>query len=287
MTLRVVLIIMLLAGIQEKAVSQHVHHPNQHEAITDSTTLAFLESVRNGTKKYHNVQAAITAGYRPIGPDMPNMGQHWIHTELARRRGFNPSRPGMLTYLRVDSVDVLTGVAFTQPVLEGQSPPELSFQGATWHFHFRTLETEAISPPHHHDSDEGPRLAMLHAWVWEDNPDGVFAADNWGLPYIRMGLEVPDKVTPASAKALFLIENGVDFYASMASKVGGMEGKHLERIRVQLEKARVSVEGLIESFDGTPSDMDNTLVEIWHTMQKNLAGDLGRKKWKSVGYIFE
>ena len=284
---RILVISLLLIGIQEKSIAQHVHAPAHHEAITDSSTLAFLESVRQGTKKYQDIQAAITAGYRPIGPDMPNMGQHWIHTELARRRGFNPSRPGMLTYLRVDSVDVLTGVAFTQPVLEGESPPELSLQGATWHFHFRTLETEAISPPHHHDSDAGPRLAMLHAWVWKDNPDGVFAADNWGLPFVRVGLDVPPTVTPASAKALFLLEGGVSFYVSMAGKVGGIEGKHLERIRVQLENARESVDGLVELFDGKPEDLENDLGEIWKTLQKNIAGDLGRKKWKSVGYIFE
>ena len=207
-----VLVAMILASsMPEKLIAQHAHHTPEHTVITDSSTLAFLESVRLATQKYNNQQAAITAGYRPIGPDMPNMGQHWIHTEFARRRQINPNRPGMLTYLRVDSTDVLTGVAFTQPVLQGESPPELPYQGATWHFHFRTLETEAISPPHHEHTDTGPRLAMLHAWVWKDNPDGVFAADNWA-PSLCPGRDWTylQRSNPGFCKStVFLLDGGV------------------------------------------------------------------------------
>ena len=280
------LILVVLVAIRPGS-AQHVHHKPEHTVITDSSTLAFIESVRQATKKYQRLQEAITAGYRPIGPDMPNMGQHWIHTEFARRRQINPARPGMLTYLRVDSVDVLTGVAFTQPVLQGETPPEMPYQGAMWHYHFRTLETEAIRPPHHEDPHEGPRLAMLHAWVWSENPDGVFAADNWALPYDRLGFEAPENVTPASAKALFLLDGGVAFYTSMASKVAGIDGEDLEVVQAGLEHAREQVKSITKDFNGTPVEMDEQLATVWYELQDRVAKDLGRKKWKVVGLILE
>jgi hypothetical protein len=50
----------------------------------------------------------------------------------------------------------------------------------------------------------GPRLAVMHAWIWLDNPDGIFATDNWTLPYARMGLPVPAHGSRAAARALAL-----------------------------------------------------------------------------------
>jgi hypothetical protein len=36
--------------------------------------------------------------------------------------------------------------------------------------------------------DGRTRLAMVHAWVWLDNPQGVFAQEHTALPYLRAGL---------------------------------------------------------------------------------------------------
>lgn len=35
---------------------------------------------------------------------------------------------------------------------------------------------------------ERPELTMVHARVWLDNPDGVFAQDDRVIPYVRVGL---------------------------------------------------------------------------------------------------
>lgn len=36
--------------------------------------------------------------------------------------------------------------------------------------------------------DGRTHLTMLHAWIWSDNPSGVFALEHTGLPYLRAGL---------------------------------------------------------------------------------------------------
>jgi hypothetical protein len=51
----------------------------------------------------------------------------------------------------------------------------------------------------------GPRIAVLHAWVWLDNPDGLLATDNWALPYARLGYGAPPAgASRAAARALAL-----------------------------------------------------------------------------------
>ena len=37
-----------------------------------------------------------------------------------------------------------------------------------------------------------PRMTMLHAWIWLENPAGMFPHSDWSVPYLRLGM------TPAS-----------------------------------------------------------------------------------------
>jgi hypothetical protein len=38
--------------------------------------------------------------------------------------------------------------------------------------------------------DGRTNLTMLHAWIWSDNPDGLFALEHKALPYLRAGYSV-------------------------------------------------------------------------------------------------
>jgi hypothetical protein len=67
---------------------------------------------------------------------------------------------------------------------------------------------------------QGPRVAILHAWVWTDNPAGVFAPDNWSLPFARAGLVAPSTASPAVARVLALAGGGAAHLSSLARRYG-------------------------------------------------------------------
>jgi hypothetical protein len=54
---------------------------------------------------------------------------------------------------------------------------------------------------------------VLHAWIYVTNPAGTFEPDNWALPFVSAGLDVPPAAAPAAGKALSLV-TAVDFFAA-------------------------------------------------------------------------
>ena len=40
----------------------------------------------------------------------------------------------------------------------------------------------------------------------------MFAADNWAIPYLRVGMQLPD-APDAAAKALALVSGGADYFS--------------------------------------------------------------------------
>jgi hypothetical protein len=51
-------------------------------------------------------------------------------------------------------------------------------------------------------------LTMVHAWVWLDNPAGMFAQHHTSLPYLRAGLSVPDSPSVEAATGIGLLAPG-------------------------------------------------------------------------------
>jgi hypothetical protein len=158
---------------------------------------SFIECARAATARFQDREAAIREGYRKIGRDFPAMGEHWIRVALLFDGRFDATRPEVLNYIVVDGKPKLLGVGYALPLLAGERPPEGPAGVHAWHDHSRTIEEETVVPHHHtHGSaGNGARIAMMHAWIWSANPEGAFAADNWALPFIRLGLNPPDRVS--------------------------------------------------------------------------------------------
>lgn len=206
----------------------------------------FLAATATALEDFADPADALAAGYRPLGPDMPHMGQHWVHPGRAVSRDLDPSRPSMLTYLAVDGRAVLTGAAFTIPIAAGEAPPSFPASGA-WHAHAGRLMDEAFGlVPHGVQDADQPRLAMLHAWTGVANPDGVWSADNWALPFVRGGYTVPHHVPPAAGRAVALAVGYEAFFneavsraarptSEEASSVAEMLARHSRRIRQRLD----------------------------------------------------
>jgi hypothetical protein len=63
--------------------------------------------------------------------------------------------------------------------------------------------------------DRALRLTILHAWVWQPNPEGLFATDNWTLPFVRLGVPPRSDWSPAATRALALATDGEEYYSLM------------------------------------------------------------------------
>jgi hypothetical protein len=188
---------------------------------------AFVLAVRDATARYRDRQAAVSDGYRKIGPDFPGMGEHWISVPLLLEGGLDPRRPPILEYAMIDGAPTLVGAAFAVLLQPGESPPSagLPVDRAAWHYHGGTVSEESFVLGHaqqEHGSPDKPRVAVLHVWAWLDNPAGPFATDNWALPYLRLGLEPPtDPPRAATAHALALAAGGVGYYEALVGAAGG------------------------------------------------------------------
>lgn len=145
-----------------------------------------LATARAGTAKYHDVNVAIADGYvadpvcatNPFGPGA--MGIHYVNQALT----FAPPRadkPSILLYEPTADGLRLVGVEWFQAVIvDGQPwfmppnapPPADKINPAPTLF---GLAFEGPMPGH---NPHMPWHYDLHAWIWKNNPDGLFSAWN-------------------------------------------------------------------------------------------------------------
>jgi hypothetical protein len=242
---------------------------------------AFLARARATTEKYQDQSLAILDGYRRIGRDFPAMGQHWIRINLLFDGKIDAEQPEFLTYIEVSGKPVLLGVAYALPLLSGESVPDLPPGREAWHDHFRTIEDETALPHHHRTGSlqDEPRIAMLHAWIWSTNPDGMFAADNWAVPYLRLGLAPPSGFSRAAAMALSLLTGGVDYFAATVDAVAAPDMKQRAAMATAIEAARTAVERKThrQDLDG----LADVWTKLWTSIESALTPE-AREHLRSV-----
>jgi hypothetical protein len=200
---------------------------------TVSTDQQLIDAARAASAEFRDRNAAVRAGYRRLGPEIPEMGEHWINPVMVVEARYEASRPSMLTYATIDGRATLTGVGYALALRAGETPPPTGVSGS-WHDHSATLTAELASgthQPHAH----GARVVVMHAWVWLTNPDGVFADANWSLPYVRSGWEIPARIDPLAARAVSLLSGGDAYYADLLERVTSRD------FNVELAHARSQV----------------------------------------------
>lgn len=265
----------LLARVVSTAiVAQALSGPARPQA---SGQAPFLELVRQATEKYQDRARAVADGYRPIGRDFPGMGEHWIHIGLLFDGVYDPAHPEFLTYVAVSGRPTLLGVAYGLPLLPGESPPEEPAGQAAWHDHVGTLDEETLLP-HHHVAGHGgsaPRLGMVHAWVWLPNPDGLFAADNWAIPFARLGLHPEEPAAGAAAKALSLLSGGDSYLADVLANALPPSPERAKTIDGALARARLRVAARVQGLSGR--SLARTDLEVLSAIWEELWQDLDRR----------
>lgn len=194
---------LVLAGFTG-ADAQHAHSAYALPAAkpTHNTgLLRQLEEVREATVRYQDIKAAQADGFVRFGRvEGPLMGEHWYRRDLLDQP-LDLRRPSTLQYAVIRGERVLVGVAYTVYQKPGDPLPE-GFAGEEdhWHVHdlirlaraatqerplLRWLVNRRIEQDKVGREGGRTRLVMLHAWVWMENPDGVFANQHRVLPYLR------------------------------------------------------------------------------------------------------
>lgn len=172
----------------------------------DTVLAAQLDSVRQATARFEDIHQAERAGYRKgrLGFDLPLMGEHWVNRRFLNGP-FDLLHPAVLQYVVMGDRRVLVGVAYGRWQRPGDSLPE-GFAGNSdqWHVHdipelirhltrtrswlVRRATSVGLGNGRWTGPDGRTDLAMVHVWLWSDNPEGVFANYNPALPYLRAGL---------------------------------------------------------------------------------------------------
>ena len=156
------------------------HGQAGHDHATMSAGLQDdLASVRRATARFHRVEQAVAAGYE-LGwvngsgvrivagcvahPTAGAMGYHYFNAALMADNAVDVARPEVLVYapasdgaLRLVAVEWVVRSAQSNP--SGVSEPPSLF-GMDMHI--------LVPPP-------GPAFYLMHAWVWAENPSGMFS----------------------------------------------------------------------------------------------------------------
>lgn len=130
---------------------------------------ADLAAVRSATAAYHSVEAAMAAGYQLVpgldycfkNPGVGAMGFHYIRA-ASLDNDLDPLRPEAMVYAPgPDDLLMLGAVEYIVPA-------------AGWDAVHTELPTVLG-----HDLHLNPALGVyvLHAWIWRDNPSGIF--EDW------------------------------------------------------------------------------------------------------------
>lgn len=149
------------------AVTASTANAHGHAALSNSEPLPVTElaKARRATARYRNLREALKDGYVDIGVVLPNMGRHLLKEALLDAT-FDAERPEFLVYMEdLGGRMRLVAVEYAVPLKLADTPPDGFTGGADEWFR-----------------DERFELWTLHAWIFRDNPDGMFHPTNGRVP---------------------------------------------------------------------------------------------------------
>lgn len=149
------------------ALSSAISAPAAGRADSSSAVLAELAQARSATAKYHDIDKAEADGYVPLNFCEAGEGCHWVNFSLLDCE-FDLTQPEILVYApdKNGTPRHLVSVEYVQPLSCSPTPPE-GFIGSedVWR-----------------QDEEGFNLWEVSAWIWLNNPDGMFVQHNSRVP---------------------------------------------------------------------------------------------------------
>jgi hypothetical protein len=150
-----------------------------------------LARARVATAPYvSDLERAKADGYRIITPMIKDMGFHYLNPAIT---GFDVAKPHILVYTRRDGKYQLGALEWVFPKKPKHPPLKGARYGsfpAACHYDdgtFSPASSEDDCKPTSPESGSPfvfwhPDLVTLHVWIWNPNPDGLYASTN---PLVR------------------------------------------------------------------------------------------------------
>ena len=269
------LLVGLAVLVPRLVASQTTHHHVGMARPPSAGDEEFVRQVRATTLRYHHLDSAIVDGFRRVGPDIPTLGEHWVSIGRIAADGLVADRPPVLIYARARGRATLVGVAYTAFLAAGEPYPDVPVPAPYWHEHNGSLTDEILPLSHGAAPAMGDRarVAVGHAWIWADNPAGLWKAENWSLPYLRAGF-VSDTPKPDVARALSLLD-GAGYYATVLARSGPLDAVAAAAVRRVLESAAARVDTILARSTGRTSldaSQEARLAAIWSELRDRLLG---------------
>jgi hypothetical protein len=151
----------VLADDSHQQHDDHDHHGHAPAKL--------IETVRNATKQYIDVNAATAAYYEPAfdcvsGPDHGAMGIHYINGDLVSDNEVDAAHPEALIYEPAGGRMRLVGVEYIVDyqawMKTHKAPPSLEGQAF-----------QIVGSPNRYGLNP---FFELHVWAWRENPNGAF-----------------------------------------------------------------------------------------------------------------
>ncbi len=281
---------------------------NAKQAAPD-TLDTFVVEARRATRRYESQREAINDGFTRVGVEFPAMGEHWVSFARVNEDSLAADRPSVLIYTNVDGEPRLAGVAYTKLLSGHDEPPNFPFVGA-WHEHSGAVNEESLPMGHSHavvpsatppvvpsaaplvvpsaardlllpfrrspPAEDSPRLFILHAWLFTENPDGIFATDNWSLPLTRLGL--PNGSMEKDALRAIALAQDDDEYHRMVLRtqlhLSNNEDSAVARVveggRLRAERADSAMRASRQVTRETSARLSDTWADMWLQLERAL-----------------
>lgn len=240
-----------------------------------ATTLdALARETASLTARFADRRLAIAEGYRRVGTDFPGMGEHWLNPGMLVSGRLDASRPTLPTYATIGDTARLLGVGFVLTTQGTDSPGQTPGWPDAWHEHSGLLEDESgVDPSRAAARADRTHVWVMHAWTALPNPNGTFVADNWAIPFARLGISSPTTVDANSGRALSLAVGGDAFLKQTLSDalVRRQENVNTVDSLVALERARaVRVAARLYAAQAVTADDLRELGAIWTSLHSAL-----------------
>jgi hypothetical protein len=241
-----------------------------------------VERVANGTLRFRDRAVAVAEGYRPLGPDFPGMGEHWVQPGRVFAGGVDPTCPPILTYAGLAGRITLVGAAFAHFLDPSVEPPSLFDGSASWKRHQADEEVLFLT---HQPFGSGDvrwlqRAAIVHTWLLE-NPRGITQQNNWRLPFLRLGLEAPADVSVEAARGLSLLA-GEGYYAKLFDFAGWLDQRERVVVAEALAVHAARVQRWVFRALEIGAARSEELAEVWASLWLSLETELAPETWERL-----
>ena len=241
----------------------------------------FVAEARAATQRYQRQEAAMADGYKRVGVEFPAMGEHWVSLPRVMEDTLLASRPSVLIYTTVRGRPQLAGVGYTALLDPGEQPPGWAPAKGYWHEHNGSVAEESLPALHGHAEHAGGgsdgavppiRLAILHAWVWTENPAGVFETDNWALPPLRVGAPAGARRSRETVRGMALASDDEGYYVQTLTARLALTAAEQARAARFVEAHRSRAKRALGA-----ADAGKELGETWKALWRELAQALPKR----------